>query len=128
MAHSNRQKLKDLRGGLTKHQSMKTGRKNKYRSDFDPEARIRELNKWTEDLLMNKSKKEEKQTSSKRVRRVNMKLSVVERRKKVIFARELQLEAKTKTKMIEGVITTIPLTEEDSKRIKNEIKILKNRI
>lgn len=45
MAHSNRQKLRDARGGRTSHQDAKSNRKNK-RSTFDADARIKELNAW----------------------------------------------------------------------------------
>ena len=46
MAHSNRQKLRDARGGRTSHQDQKANRKNK-RSTFDADARIKELNAWS---------------------------------------------------------------------------------
>lgn len=120
MAHSNRQKIRDSQGGLTKNQSTKAGKRNRYRSDFDAEARIRELDKW---LLEKNMKKDQPVKESKR-RKHCMHGSAIERRKKVITAREKQL--------VEGYVDITGVlhmpTDADKVRITKEIQILKNRI
>lgn len=54
MAHSNRKKLRDSRGGKTKHQARKAAKAARCRSTFDLDARLREL-KADEEARTNKT-------------------------------------------------------------------------
>lgn len=59
MAHSNRQKLRDERGGRTKHQDKKFKNQNRYKSGFNAESRLIELKAWTASLEEERNKKAE---------------------------------------------------------------------
>ncbi len=77
MAHSNRQKLRDDRGGRTRHQDNKVKRK-RYQSTFDLSARMAELRKWEADRQSGPAPKD---AEGKKIRRrYSMKLSAQRRR------------------------------------------------
>lgn len=78
MAHSNRQKLRDARGGKTQHQDNKSKRK-RYQSSFDASARIAELRRWEEQ----RNDKPEEKGAPRQRRKYSMLLSAQERRLRV---------------------------------------------
>lgn len=127
MAHSNRQKLRDARGGKTRHQDEKS-RRYASRSTFDASTRIRELESW-------QKQRDEDRTRGGRPnevvakRHINMWESTVERRKSALARLEFHLDVANK-------VLDSPHSTDDAKehfqgvkvRVYSEMKILKARI
>jgi len=88
MAHSNRQKLRDARGGLTKNQAGKAARRARYKSNFDPQARIKELQDW--ERQRDEQKGVIKTTGESKKRRPSMTKSA-QRRRTVVLEKTKQL-------------------------------------
>jgi len=136
MAHSNRKKKREERGGKTRHQALKAMRASKY-SSADKTARIKELEAWSESLA--EKRKNPTDTTPKTVtkvkKKVNMKGRVKDRRTRVLAARQAQLLAGTKPEkryleVSETYLFTgkqVPLEEADKKRITKEMDTLVKR-
>ena len=122
MAHSNKERLKVARGGLTRHQAAKAGNKNKYKSGFDAQDRIKELDRWVTDKQNKKA--EGQPVANKRVKKHSTTASAVTRRKNAIARMEKQLQFGYSPKP--GV--TIMPTPSDTVRIMRELSILRKRI
>jgi hypothetical protein len=111
MAHSNREKIRESRGGKTKHQVGKISRQ-RNKSTFDAQARIKELDAYMRSLT---EKKTPTVAGAPKPKSYDRKESTVERRKGVIQRLEVQLEDKT-------------LPEDSVYRINKELETLKKRI
>ena len=136
MAHSNRAKIKESRGGLTKNQARKAGKQtggNAAQSD-----RLRNTVEWMEQReRIKKEGDTPKESTPKKVTRYNKSSRAQKRRARVIPFLEAQLKLGKKNgkelhakepngfHMVEVVL---PLVENDIKRIKTEIHILKQRV
>lgn len=81
MAHSNRQKLRDDRGGKTRHQDQKAQRKARYGNTFDPQARIKELEAWQRKMEEDRQQKGKSAVVVARKKHINMWPTTIERRK-----------------------------------------------
>lgn len=111
MAHSNREALKEARGGRTKNQDMKFKRKNRYQSNFNAEARMIELKKWSEER---QSKTEQKIDPTQKRRHYSMLRDAQKRRRKVI--------ASITTRLVYEV------REQSIVRLTKELKTLHSRV
>ena len=142
MAHSNRQKLRDARGGMTKNQA----RKQKAGSGGTSQTnRLHETIKWMESIEEKKRLEElnKKKSSKKKAAESTEPAKVVkyakdkkskERRKAALDRLIAQLKIGTKLVLIPNEDTgvsemaNINLTEADIKRMKAEMKVLESRI
>jgi len=116
MAHSNRTKLRDGRGGMTRNQQKKA-RRMAVKQTKDPAARIKELEEWVE----NRNKKVDAPTVSGRNRRsISMLASAKRRRKSALGRLETQHAA--------GLRNEVANFAADRSRIEREMNILRNRI
>lgn len=78
MAHSNRQKLRDARGGKTRHQFRKVQRAAKYGNNAS--ERIKELEAWLALPKEERNKPVRKGGKAKRVKRFSMSKRAIARR------------------------------------------------
>jgi hypothetical protein len=122
MAHSNRKKIREKRGGKTRHQMFKAARKAKNKAAFDPQERIRELNVYI--LSLSDKKKAGDDKSTKKGKTFSTKDSVKARRKKVFDRLHEQLKSGKKVWNNEA----IDLDENDINRINREKEILMKRV
>lgn len=90
MAHSNRKKIRDSRGGKTKHQAAKAAKRTKYRSNFDLDARLKELKADEQARLENKPAENKHTTVQKRT--WSNTLSTQRRRIKALDALKMQYD------------------------------------
>lgn len=130
MAHSNRKKLRDARGGLTKHQAAKAAKKAKYRFSFDPVARMAELKKWSDEMAEKRANGGKETTVVVKRRRFSMTKPAQMRRLRVVQRLEANLAKGTKMTMLahDTELTEYYLDNEDKAQINNLIKVLRSRI
>jgi hypothetical protein len=131
MAHSNRQKIKDSRGGLTKNQARKAN-KSSNGGNAAQSSRLASVSAWLEDRINGKSITTTQQVVKKK--RYNKSKPAAARRAKVIPRLEAQLKSGVKPEKVAFLtfVTTgpndVPLNENDIKRINKELSILKSRV
>jgi len=111
MAHSNREKLKKQRGGLTRNQAMKAGRSNQQ------QERLRAVTAWADQLEKRKHEVKDTPKSLIAPKKVSMKASTKIRRKKALARLEIQFET-----------VAFNPTPQNISRIQGEISTLKKRI
>ncbi len=128
MSHSNRQTLRDARGGKTRHQDMKASRKAKYRSAFDPAERIKVLQAHQIQLDLARMGKGPKSEITTKARTINMWASTVKRRVGALGRLEAQLKSTN---------TLVPEMDKEElvayqfifvARVEREMKTLRQRI
>lgn len=130
MAHSNRKRLKDSRGGMTRNQARKA--RNSAKAGMSQSQRLQSVIKWMED---NEARKHIKPTSNitdssvKKITRFDKSRRAIERRKFTLKRLENQLKVDLKQpRQTFLIMDAVPLTEYDKLRINKEIKVLKSRI
>ena len=124
MAHSNRKKLKDARGGLTKNQARKI--KNQSKSSYASE-RLATVTKWMEENEQRKGQKSSVKSEEKVVHYSRHK-RVIERRKRALKRLEFHLAFILNGIKEEGDPKLIPSMQVSVPRIQKEINTLKSRI
>lgn len=113
MAHSNRKKLREARGGLTRNQL----RKNKQSGNAgNQSSRLADTIKWME---QNAEKKRQGDTPTAKT----VKVVTFSRSKRAIIRRAGALN-----RLETSLLNNKELKDEDVTRIKKEIQVLKNRI
>jgi hypothetical protein len=128
MAHSNRQKIRDARGGLTRNQA----RKAQTGGSSAQSTRLQETVNWLNKL--EESKRVKSDVKVQAVINYPKDKRTIQRRVKVINRLENQLKSGFKTEKGTAKLTAvttgndIPLTESDTKRIQKELLTLKSRI
>lgn len=131
MAHSNRQKLKEGRGGLTRNQARKAQKTTNVSKQND---RLRAVIAWQEENARKKLEKDSPKEQVSKAAIFSKDRRTVKRRKGVIERLEQQLKFGTKTEKGDALrkatvgLDQIPLTESDVKRITKELSTLKNRV
>ena len=125
MAHSNRKKLKDSRGGLTKNQTRKS--KSQSQNNGGSSSRLQEVTKWMEERETKKLEKETVTTSEVKKFRYAKSRKVINRRKSVIERLQTQLTDNSHPLLFYK--NNYPETyDKQVARIKTELLKLKSRI
>lgn len=125
MAHSNRKKLRDARGGLTRNQAKKARNQS---TSISPINRLAETVKWMEENEARRMNKTSEKPMEEKVVTYIKNKKTTQRRKKVLHRLEEQLKKGTKIEKQSDVWNEVPLVETDIKRINKEIQIVKSRI
>lgn len=132
MAHSNRQKIKDSRGGLTKNQARKAN-KNTNSNGVTQASRLASVSAWLDNRINGKSITTQQIVVAKK-KRYDKRKPAVARRAKVIPRLEAQLKSGVKPEKVSMLTyattgpNNVPLDENDIKRINKELSILKSRV
>jgi len=122
MAHSNRQKLRDARGGLTRNQQRKSQKMNQSSGQSN---RLQDTINW---LAANEEKKRAKTVTNTEVKVIKFSKhkKVIARRKRVIERLEHQL-ATDGQPLKYYKENNSPSYAKSVERIKEEIRVLRNR-
>lgn len=119
MAHSNRKKLREARGGLTRNQQRKA---KKAQNSAGQSNRLAETVKWVafnEEQRRLGVKKEEKTGTGPKVKKFNRQSRAVERRKGALKRLEFRFQIRDEA---------MKLTQAQLDRIQKEMATLKARI